>query len=131
MIGGNFVGTPEIERVQSTYIHAPALMKLLGGKPAWMYFTLNPRRCGTVIAIDGKDNWNIHNFLYNGEPTYDSMIAIGQFVKYSASGLIFTTKSFRKKTGWPPIGLGQIFVTGVCLSAVMPDIFGSPPAATE
>ena len=73
MIGGNFVGTPEIQRVQSTYIHAPALMKLLGGKPAWMYFTLNPRRCGTVIAIDGKDNWNIHNFLYNGEPTYDSI----------------------------------------------------------
>jgi len=38
-----------------------------------MFFTLNPRRCGTAIAIDGKDNWNIHNFLYHGEPTYDSI----------------------------------------------------------
>ncbi len=73
MIGGSFTGVPEIQRVQSTYIHAPALMKMLGPKPAWMYFTLNPRRCGTVIAIDGKDNWNIHNFLYNGEPTYNSV----------------------------------------------------------
>jgi hypothetical protein len=73
MIGGNFVGIPEIQRVQSTYIHAPELMGLLGDRPGWMYFTLNPRRCGTVIAIDGKDNWNIHNFLYNGEPTYDSV----------------------------------------------------------
>jgi 2-polyprenyl-6-methoxyphenol hydroxylase-like FAD-dependent oxidoreductase len=73
MIGGNFTGVPEIQRVQSTYIHAPTLMELLGPQPAWMYFTLNPRRCGTVIAIDGKNNWNVHNFLYNGEPTYDSV----------------------------------------------------------
>ncbi len=72
-IGGDFVGTPEIQRVQSTYIHAPALMDLLPGKPAWMYFSLNPRRCGTTISIDGKNNWNIHNFLYSGEPDYDSI----------------------------------------------------------
>jgi 2-polyprenyl-6-methoxyphenol hydroxylase-like FAD-dependent oxidoreductase len=67
MIGGNFVGTPEVQRVQSTYIHAPGLMGLLPGKPAWLYFSLNPRRCGTTIAIDGKANWNIHNPLYPGE----------------------------------------------------------------
>ena len=72
-IGGDFVGTPEIQRVQSTYIHAPALMGMLPGKPAWMYFSLNPRRCGTTISIDGKNNWNIHNFLYSGEPDYDSI----------------------------------------------------------
>ena len=73
MIGGNFVGTPEIQRVQSTYIHAPALMGLLPGKPAWLYFSLNPRRCGTTIAIDGKENWNIHNSLYHGEVDFDSV----------------------------------------------------------
>jgi 2-polyprenyl-6-methoxyphenol hydroxylase-like FAD-dependent oxidoreductase len=73
MIGANFIGVPEIQRVQSTYIHAPDLMGLLGAKPAWMYFTLNPRRCGTVIAIDGEANWNIHNFLYSGEPSYESI----------------------------------------------------------
>jgi 2-polyprenyl-6-methoxyphenol hydroxylase-like FAD-dependent oxidoreductase len=72
-IGGEFAGTPEIQRVQSTYVHAPALMALLPGKPAWMYFSLNPRRCGTTIAIDGKANWNIHNFLYSGEPAFDSI----------------------------------------------------------
>lgn len=73
MIGSSFVGTPEIQRVQSTYIRAPKLMSMLGDKPAWMYFVLNPRRCGTVIAIDGKEKWNIHNFLYNGEQTYDAV----------------------------------------------------------
>ncbi len=72
-IGGNFVGTPEVQRVQSTYIHAPALIGLLPGKPAWLYFSLNPRRCGTTIAIDGKENWNIHNSLYHGEPEFDSV----------------------------------------------------------
>jgi 2-polyprenyl-6-methoxyphenol hydroxylase-like FAD-dependent oxidoreductase len=73
MIGSNFVGTPQIQRVQSTYIHAPDLMGMLGAKPGWMYFTLNPRRCGTAISIDGKDNWNIHNFLYSGEQSYDAI----------------------------------------------------------
>jgi 2-polyprenyl-6-methoxyphenol hydroxylase-like FAD-dependent oxidoreductase len=90
-IGGSFIGTPEIQRVQSTYIHAPGLMDLLPGKPAWMYFSLNPRRCGTTIAIDGKDNWNVHNFLYSGEPDYDtidrdwairSILGVGPEFKY-------------------------------------------------
>jgi 2-polyprenyl-6-methoxyphenol hydroxylase-like FAD-dependent oxidoreductase len=71
MIGGNFVGTPEVQRVQSTYIHAPALMSLLPRKPAWLYFSLNPRRCGTTIAIDGKTTWKIHNSLYHSEPEFD------------------------------------------------------------
>ena len=67
MIGSTFVGTAQIQRVQSSFIRAPKLMPLLGPNPAWMYFVLNPRRCGTVIAIDGKERWNVHNFLYNGE----------------------------------------------------------------
>jgi len=67
MIGATFVGTAQIQRVQSSFIRAPKLLALLGPNPAWMYFVLNPRRCGTVIAIDGKERWNVHNFLYNGE----------------------------------------------------------------
>jgi hypothetical protein len=38
-----------------------------------MYLSLNPRRCGTVIAIDGKETWLIHNHLYEGEPDFDSI----------------------------------------------------------
>ncbi|KWT88534.1 MULTISPECIES: FAD-dependent oxidoreductase [Pseudomonadota] len=67
MIGATFVGTAQIQRVQTSFIRAPKLAPLLGPNPAWMYFILNPRRCGTVIAIDGKERWNVHNFLYNGE----------------------------------------------------------------
>jgi 2-polyprenyl-6-methoxyphenol hydroxylase-like FAD-dependent oxidoreductase len=72
LIDSKFVGTPQIQPVQSTFIRAPKLMEKLGPTPAWMYFVLNPRRCGTVIAIDGKERWNVHNFLYNNEQ-YDEI----------------------------------------------------------
>jgi len=58
-IGGKLDGTPELQRVQSTCIRAPELIKLLPGKPAWIYFVLNPRCCGNVIAIDGGATWII------------------------------------------------------------------------
>jgi 2-polyprenyl-6-methoxyphenol hydroxylase-like FAD-dependent oxidoreductase len=72
-IGAKFAGTPVVQRVQSTYIRAPALARLLPGKRAWMYFSLNPRRCGTTIAIDGRETWLIHNFLYRDEAEFDSV----------------------------------------------------------
>ncbi len=72
-IGASFLGTPVVQRVQSTYIRAPALVSRLPGKRAWMYFSLNPRRCGTTIAIDGRETWLIHNFLYRDETEFDSV----------------------------------------------------------
>ena len=66
-IGAAFVGTPVLQHAQSTYIRAPALLKLLPGKPAWLYFSLNPRRCGVTMAVDGRETWNIQNFSYPGE----------------------------------------------------------------
>ena len=72
-IGASFLGTPVVQRVQSTYIRAPALVSRLPGKRAWMYFSLNPRRCGTTIAIDGHETWLIHNFLYRDETEFDSV----------------------------------------------------------
>jgi 2-polyprenyl-6-methoxyphenol hydroxylase-like FAD-dependent oxidoreductase len=73
IIGAEFSGTPIVQRVQSTYFSAPTLISLLPNKPAWMYLAFNPRRCGTMMAIDGKEKWLIHNFLYNGEPEFDSV----------------------------------------------------------
>lgn len=72
-IGAEFVGTPVVQRVQSTYFRAPKLIGMLPAEPAWMYLAFNPRRCGTMMAIDGKETWLIHNFLYHGEPDYDSV----------------------------------------------------------
>ena len=72
-IGAAFEGTPVIQRVQSTYIRAPQLMARLPGPRAWCYYSVNPRRCGTVFAIDGQDTWLVHNHLNPHETEFDSV----------------------------------------------------------
>ncbi len=72
-IGAKLEGTPVIQRVQSTYIRAPQLRAMLPGKPAWSWYSVNPRRCGTVFAIDGHETWLVHNHLNPDEPEFDSV----------------------------------------------------------
>jgi 2-polyprenyl-6-methoxyphenol hydroxylase-like FAD-dependent oxidoreductase len=72
-IGAKLAGTPVIQRVQSSYIRAPKLRSLIPGKPAWSYYSVNPRRCGTVFAIDGHTTWLVHNHLNPDEPEFDSV----------------------------------------------------------
>ena len=72
-IGAELVGMPVIQHAQSMHIRAPALLNLLPGKPAWLYFSLNPRRCGITMAVDGRETWNIQNFSYPGEADLTSL----------------------------------------------------------
>jgi 2-polyprenyl-6-methoxyphenol hydroxylase-like FAD-dependent oxidoreductase len=72
-IGAKLAGTPEVQRVRSTCIRAPELIHLLPGKPAWIYFSLNPRCCGNVIAIDGRETWIISYTLHDGEREFGSL----------------------------------------------------------
>ena len=72
-IGARLEGTPVIQRVQSTYIRAPRLASLIPGKRAWSYYSANPRRCGTMFAIDGRETWLIHNHLAPDELEFDSV----------------------------------------------------------
>jgi 2-polyprenyl-6-methoxyphenol hydroxylase-like FAD-dependent oxidoreductase len=72
-IGATFAGVAAVQHVQSTYFRASKLKGLLPGEPAWMYLAFNPRRCGTMMAIDGKECWLIHNFLYHGETDHDAV----------------------------------------------------------
>src|SRR5262245_33397287 len=72
-IGAKLTGDSEVQRVQSTYIRAPALIGMLPGERAWMYLSLNPRRCGTTIAVDGRETWLIHNALYREEADFDAI----------------------------------------------------------
>ncbi|REM67263.1 monooxygenase, partial [Mycobacterium tuberculosis] len=66
-------GTAVIQRVQSTFIRAPELRALIPGKLAWSYYAMNPRRCGTMFAIDGHETWLVHNHLNAEEPEFDSV----------------------------------------------------------
>ena len=72
-MGAKLEGTPVIQRVQSTCIRAPGLRQRIPGKPAWSYYSVNPRRCGTVFAIDGAETWLVHNHLNPDEPEFDSI----------------------------------------------------------
>jgi hypothetical protein len=46
---------------------------MIPGKPAWSYYSVNPRRCGTMFAIDGHETWLVHNHLNADEPEFDSV----------------------------------------------------------
>lgn len=72
-IGARLAGTDVVGRVQSTYIRAPGLLGLLRHERAWGTFTVNPRRCGNVYAIDGVETWLVHNYLRSDEPEFDSV----------------------------------------------------------
>jgi 2-polyprenyl-6-methoxyphenol hydroxylase-like FAD-dependent oxidoreductase len=72
-IGSKFEGTAVIQRVQSTHIRAPGLAALVRNPRAWCVYSVNPRRCGTVFAIDGIETWLVHNHLNPHEPEFDSV----------------------------------------------------------
>jgi 2-polyprenyl-6-methoxyphenol hydroxylase-like FAD-dependent oxidoreductase len=72
-IGATLAGTPVVQRVQSTYIRAPQLLSRMPAGPAWLCQVLNPRRCGAVFAIDGRETWLVHNFLDTHEQGFDSI----------------------------------------------------------
>jgi 2-polyprenyl-6-methoxyphenol hydroxylase-like FAD-dependent oxidoreductase len=72
-IGARFEGTAVVQRVQSTFIRAADLFRRLPGNPAWCYYSVNPRRCGTVFAIDGRETWLVHNHLDRHETEFDSV----------------------------------------------------------
>ncbi|MCW3474170.1 FAD-dependent oxidoreductase [Limobrevibacterium gyesilva] len=72
-IGATLKGDAVVQRVQSTYIRAPKLIGLIPDRPAWVMFSLNPRRSGNVMAIDGHERWLIHNYLRDDEPDFESV----------------------------------------------------------
>jgi 2-polyprenyl-6-methoxyphenol hydroxylase-like FAD-dependent oxidoreductase len=72
-IGAKLVGDAVVQRAQSTYIRAPQLLSLIPGRPGWMNLSLNPRRSGNTIAIDGRETWLIHNYLYENELDFDAV----------------------------------------------------------
>lgn len=72
-IGSRLQGDAVIQRVQSTHIRAPKLLAMLTTTPAWGNISLNPRRSGTVYAIDGRETWLVHNYLREGEADFDAV----------------------------------------------------------
>jgi 2-polyprenyl-6-methoxyphenol hydroxylase-like FAD-dependent oxidoreductase len=72
-IGAQLQGDAVIQRVQSTFIEAPDLIRLQHHERAWGTGSINPRRAGMVYAIDGRERWLVHNYLKPDEPDFESV----------------------------------------------------------
>ena len=72
-IGGTLSGDAVVQRCQSSYIRAPQLLPMLQTAPCWGNVSLNPRRSGTVYAVDGRETWIVHNYLRDAEADFDSV----------------------------------------------------------
>jgi 2-polyprenyl-6-methoxyphenol hydroxylase-like FAD-dependent oxidoreductase len=72
-IGAELVGDAIVQRVQSTYIRAPDLIRRQNCERAWGTGVINPRRAGMVYAIDGRERWLIHNYMSPGEIDFEKV----------------------------------------------------------
>jgi 2-polyprenyl-6-methoxyphenol hydroxylase-like FAD-dependent oxidoreductase len=72
-IGAKLSGDDVVQRVQSTYIRAPGLVKLQQHERAWGTGSINPRRAGMVYAIDGVERWLVHNYMKPGEGGFEQV----------------------------------------------------------
>src|SRR3954453_6696324 len=72
-IGAKLSGDEVVQRVQSTYIRAPDLIKLQQCERAWATGSINPRRAGMVYAIDGVERWLVHNYMKADEGDFEQV----------------------------------------------------------
>jgi 2-polyprenyl-6-methoxyphenol hydroxylase-like FAD-dependent oxidoreductase len=72
-IGATLNGDPEIQRVQSSFIRAPELINIVTKPHAWMSYLYHPLRAGNLVAIDGKELWLFHNYLFPHEKDFSSV----------------------------------------------------------
>lgn len=72
-LGFKLQGDEMVGRVQSTYFRAPDLYARSRHRPAWGTFSFNPRRCGVVYAIDGREKFIMHNYLAPHEMDFEAI----------------------------------------------------------
>jgi 2-polyprenyl-6-methoxyphenol hydroxylase-like FAD-dependent oxidoreductase len=61
IMGAKFTGDAVVMQTQSTYIRAPQLLGMIP-RPVWLSISLNRRCSGYLFAIDGREQWLIHNW---------------------------------------------------------------------
>lgn len=59
-MGVKLEGDAELGKMRSTLVRCPQIKALLGERPGWMTWVLNPRVTGVVVAIDGEELWLLH-----------------------------------------------------------------------
>jgi 2-polyprenyl-6-methoxyphenol hydroxylase-like FAD-dependent oxidoreductase len=128
-IGAALSGDSHVMQVQSTYILAPSLLGLMPG-PAWAIDCINPRACGLMFAIDGRERWLIHHFLrgHASQPLEGSSAApaIAAFGRSSALAPTSRSRFSARRTGlaggcWPTVSaIGGCFCVATLLTSGCP-----------
>lgn len=72
-LGIRMVGDVELQRVQSTFLRAPSLISLMQAAPSWCMTSFNPRRCGNVYSIDGRETFLVFNYLREDEQDFETV----------------------------------------------------------
>ncbi|TBR14734.1 MAG: monooxygenase [Rugosibacter sp.] len=62
-LGIKLQGDDNLMHAMMATITAPDLLKKTGCSPAWMYWIINPRQTGAIVALDGKDEWVVNAFF--------------------------------------------------------------------
>jgi len=62
-LGVKLQGDDNLMHAMMATITAPDLLKQAGCSPAWMYWVMNPRQTGAIVALDGKDEWVVNAFF--------------------------------------------------------------------
>jgi 2-polyprenyl-6-methoxyphenol hydroxylase-like FAD-dependent oxidoreductase len=117
-IGARLEGDAVVQRVQSSYIRAPGLLEAMEAGPAWAIVNLNPRRSGTLYAIDGREKWLVHNYLRPGEEDFDAVdrdgsirtiLGVGQDFEYE---LLANEDWIGRRLVADKIREGRVFLAG-------------------
>ena len=61
-LGIELQGDDNLMHSMMASITAPDLLSKATCNPAWMYWVMNPKQPGCVIALDGKDKWVVNAF---------------------------------------------------------------------
>jgi 2-polyprenyl-6-methoxyphenol hydroxylase-like FAD-dependent oxidoreductase len=70
-LGIKLHGDDNLMHAMMATVTAPNLVDKIQSKPAWMYWVLNPRQPGIVVALDGKDEWVVHS-VFSTKPDEDT-----------------------------------------------------------
>jgi 2-polyprenyl-6-methoxyphenol hydroxylase-like FAD-dependent oxidoreductase len=53
-------------RMLAVHLDAPDIYRIVPGGPSWQYWAINRRRCGVLVAIDGRGRFVLHTQLPGG-----------------------------------------------------------------
>ncbi|MYE86444.1 MAG: FAD-dependent oxidoreductase [Gammaproteobacteria bacterium] len=91
-MGVKLEGDVEISKMRTTLVRCPQIRELLGNRPGWMTWVLNPRVTGVIVAIDGDELWLIHRNVHmsadfdsvHREQSIRDMLGVGQDFTWKA-----------------------------------------------